>query len=129
MADTGSPTNKLYGKCGALLAAVSQWLALDIGSEAGFTAATNALASECAGSGLTRAAATVTNPTTTVAGDTNQAYKSFSAGATATLTGAGIFSASSAGDMWAYHTYAVPPAVQNGDTLNETLSVQFEIGV
>jgi hypothetical protein len=95
---------------------------------AAYDATTNALTTESTASGVARTAATVTNPTTTVTGDTNQAYKSFSVGATVSLYGCGLFSASSSGDMWQWHRWAAVVNFQSGDTLQETMQLQCKLG-
>lgn len=128
MAEASSPTNKLYAKIGALLAGVGAWIALDKGDMSAFDATTNALASEATESGVARAAATVTNETTTIAGDSCQWYKSFAVGATVGLTGAGVMSASGSGDMWAWHRWPATVNAISGDTINETIKDKAEIG-
>ena len=129
MAEASSPTNKLYGKIGTLLAAVGAWIALDKGDMAAFDATTTALASEATESGVARAAATVSNETITVAGDTCKWTKSFSVGATVALTGAGVMSASGSGDMWAWHRWPATVNAISGDTVVETIQDKSEIGV
>jgi hypothetical protein len=128
MAEGSSPTNKIYAKFANLLAAVNAWIALDKGDMAAFDASTNALASEATESGVARAAATVTQETTTVTGDSVQWYKSFAVNATVALTGAGVFSASGSGDMWAWHRWPATVNAIAGDTINETIKDKQEIG-
>lgn len=134
MAQTQSPTNKLY-------AAVSTWLqagatgdqpnfiALEKGSMATFDATTNAPASEATEAGLTRAAATVTLQTTTTTNDTARSVKTFTCGGTATtVTGFEIMSTSTAGNClgWCYFAAGIPLA--SGDTLACTMDIQSKLG-
>lgn len=128
MAEGSSPTNKLYAKIAGLLAGQNAWIALDKGDMSAFSATTNAPASEATESGVARAAATVSNVTTTVTNDTCRWYKSFSVGATVTLKGALVMSADSNGDCWAWHRWAGDANVQSGDTINETIDCQSKIG-
>ncbi len=128
MAEGTSPTNKLYTKVGGLLAALSLWIALDKGDMAALDETTNAPVSEATESGVARAAATVTNPQTTVIGDTLQAYKSFAVNATVALTGAHVMSAAAVGDDYQWHRWAATANVIAGDTVNETLKIQSKLG-
>ena len=129
MSEGSGPTNKLYAKSGALLVAVPQWIALDTGDMTNMGASNNALVSETSGSGIARTQATVSANTVTVTGDACQAYVSFAANASVSVTGAGLFSASSTGDMWTWHRWAATVGAQAGDTLNETIKNQYELGV
>src|SRR3990167_6726466 len=129
MAERSLSTWKGWAKAAGLLAGQSGWLALDKAAMGGYTAATNALTTEASESGVARASATVSNVTTTQTNDTTRFYKSFSVLATVSITGAGVFSASTAGDMWAFHEWAASVPVVSGDTINETIDLQFEVGV
>jgi hypothetical protein len=128
MAEATGPTNKLYAKVTALLVATPQWIALDSGDMSTFSATNNALVSEAVGSGLARTQATVSSNTIAVTNDACQAYVSFASNATANINGAGLFSASSTGDLWTWHRWAAMVPAQAGDTLNETIKNQSEAG-
>jgi hypothetical protein len=134
MAEASSVTAKLYED-------VAQWLstqgspvapthiALDEGSMDAFTEATNALTSESTKSGLGRAATTKSLVTTTTTNDTAQHLKAFTAGESATITGAGLFNAASTGDMHMWHRYAAGAALQSTDQITETMKIQAKLGV
>ena len=128
MAQTQKPTQKYYVKMAALIEAVNHWIGLDTGSMAAFDETTNALASECGVSGLARAAATMSLQLTNIANDTSRASKVFTAGGAATITGFGVFSAVSSGDMWGWCSFAASQALQTSDQLTCTMDFCFEIG-
>lgn len=88
----------------------------------GTTAATNtqtALITETTDSGLTRAAGTGTNITTTDAYDTFQLLKSFSVTGTVAVTEAAVLNAAADGVMLCRQTFSAINVV-NGDTLQIT---------
>ncbi len=125
MAEGSSGTQKLWVKGASLLAGQGAWVALDKGNMDAFSATTNALATEATETGVARKAATVTNVTTAVTNDTTQWQAVFNVGATVSITGAGVLSASAAGDLWAWHRW---PAVVNaisGDTITQTFKCQM----
>ena len=128
MAERSLSTWKGWAKAAGLLAGASGWTALDKAAMGAYTAATNALTTEATESGVARAASTVSNVTTTQTNDTTRFYKSFAVGATVALTGAGIFSAATAGDMWAFHEWPATVNAVSGDTINETIDMQFLVG-
>ena len=106
--------------------AASAWTHIALGTGTGQGAASTTLATETAASGLARAAATVTSETTTVTDDTIQLTKTFTAGATATITEAGAFNAAAAGDMLMVGDFTTSASVISGDTLTVTLSCQIK---
>jgi hypothetical protein len=99
------------------------YLALGTGTVAA-EAADTALGTETSASGLERAAATVSRVTTTVANDTLQLVKTFTAGATAAITEAGIFNDASAGTLLGRQVFSAVNVV-SGDTLALTYKVSF----
>ena len=106
----------------------SAWTHIALGTGTGAGAASTTLTTETAASGLARAAATVTTVTTTVTGDTIQLTKTFTSGATATITEAGAFNAAAAGDMLMVGDFTVAAALVSGDTLAVTLQCQIKAG-
>jgi len=102
-----------------------KWLALDNSGTAA-TAADTALATEITDSGLGKASATASKVTTTVAGDTAQLLKTFTATATKTVRGVGIFdtAGASAGVMLARTTFS-----DKNMEANDTLQVTYKIKV
>lgn len=127
MAESYSPTNKHYAKLATLMQ-INLWIALDGSSMAALTAASNALAGESAESGWARAAATVSQQTTTVADDTMRALKAFTGASSDTIYGAGLFSAATDGDMYAYHVWADAMPLISGDVVTETFNTQYKLG-
>ena len=76
------------------------WTYMALGTGTGQTASDTTLDNEnTASNGLQRASATASTVTTTVTNDTAQWVKTFTSTATVTITEAGIFNASSGGDM------------------------------
>jgi len=100
-----------------------KWLGLDNSGTAA-AAADTALASEITTAGLSRVSATCSKVTTTVAGDTAQLLKTFTATATKAVRGVGIFDTASAGIMAARTTFTA----KNMET-NDTLQVTYKIKV
>jgi len=96
-----------------------------VGTGSGQNAAATTLATEVAASGLSRAAGTGTRTTTTVANDTAQLVVTFTVSGTVAVTEAGIFNASSAGDMLCYDSSFSTKNVESGDTLEITWTVVF----
>ena len=96
-----------------------------VGTGSGQAASDTTLSSEITDSGLERAAGTGTRVTTTVTNDTAQLVVSFSATGTKAVTEAGIFNASSAGDMLCYDDSFSTKNVESGDTLELTWKVKF----
>ena len=128
MAQVDSPTNKGYAKAAGLMAALSLWIALDEGDMGSNDATTNAAIDECVVSGLARAAATVTNITTTVANDTMQATKTFTSGGDATLTGFLEMSAAADGDCYQWCAFNASQVLESGDQIVCTAKTQYLLG-
>lgn len=98
---------------------------LAVGSDNTAAAATQtALQAEISINGLSRAAATVTQETTTVTDDTLQLYKEFSATGSSTVQEVGIFNDGSAGSMLA-RAVVTSTSVVNGDKLQVTYKIPF----
>lgn len=105
------PTNVGFALVAALVGDVGSpaavtYLALGTGST-GEVAANTALEAETTTAGLARAAATVTRVTTTVANDTLQLLKEWTATGVILLREIGAFNASSNGILLARKTYAL----------------------
>jgi hypothetical protein len=90
------------------------YIAIGTGTTA-YAATQTALVTESVASGLTRAAATVAVATTTATNDTLQCSKTFTSGATATITETGVFNASSGATMMARTVLSTPRALVSGD--------------
>lgn len=103
-----------------------EWTHIALGTGTGQNAGDTTLDTETSASGLARAAATMSTVTTTVTDDTIQAYKVFTAGATATVAEAGVFNASSSGDMLMVGDLSPVAAMVSGDTLTITLKCQIK---
>jgi hypothetical protein len=101
------------------------WIALGTGTTAFAKTQTNFTATESAASGLARAAATVTQQTTTAANDTLQAVKTFTSGATATISEVGLFDAASSGTMYSRTVLSPTKSVTTGDTLSVTIKLIY----
>lgn len=99
------------------------FLALGTGTTAA-AATDTTLVTESSASGLARAAATVTRVTTTVANDTLQLVKTFTAGASAAITEAGIFNDATTGTLLGRQVFSAVN-VASGDTLAITYKVSF----
>lgn len=133
MAERGVVTNKLFvAKALAMQAGTGfdrpLYVALDKATMGSLTAASNALGTEATESGVARAASTLSVVTTVVTGDTCRCYKSFSCLATVGIYGAGVFNAASTGNMLAFHEWSGLVSLVSGDTVNETVDLQDEIG-
>jgi len=102
------------------------YLALGSGSTA-FAVTQTALVTEITGNGLARTATSVaiTQETTTVTDDTTQFVKTWTASGTETVREAGIFNASSGGDMAARKVLDTAQALVSGNTFTWTHSVIF----
>jgi len=87
------------------------------------TATDTILETEVTNIGLTRAAGTGTNVTTTVAYDTFQLVHSFSPTASAAVTESGVLNLSSAGILLCRQTFSAIN-VTNGDTLTITWKIK-----
>tara|TARA_Y100000310_G_scaffold257313_1_gene265348 strand:+ start:331 stop:804 length:474 start_codon:yes stop_codon:yes gene_type:complete len=98
-----------------------KWLALGDTSTAAAATNTASALSEITSGGLGRAAATPTQVTTTLSSDTAQAVKTFSATATKTVRGVGLFDTSTAsgGTMASRVTFS-DKNMESGDTLQIT---------
>ena len=97
-----------------------------IGVGTGTTAATatdTALETEITDTGLTRAAGTGTNVTTTVAYDTFQLVKTFSPSGSKAVTESGVLNAATTGILLCHQTFSAIN-VTNGDTLTITWKVK-----
>ena len=135
MAQVQSPTNALYAAISNHLTNQTTpdtmaYIALDTGNMGSLNAASNAPVSECSGSGLTRAASTMSVGTVTVTGDKAVAAKTFTAGADAAITGHWVMSASSSGNalMWVAYAATINLQGATGDTLATTSSIQSKLG-
>ena len=129
MAEGSSGTQKLWAKAAGLMAAQTAFIALDKGNMDTMAATSNSLVNEATEAGMARTAATVTNVTTTVANDTVQWQAVFTMGAIVALSGAGVLSASSGGDLWAWHRWAGVVTTNVGDTLTQTFKCKQTAGV
>jgi len=118
------------GITNAALAAITTALgttfytAVGTGSTA-FAKTDTTLGTEVAASGLSRAAATVTQQTTTASDDTLQAVKAFSVSGTVTVAEVGLFDNSSGGTMYSRTVLTSSRAVVSGDTLTVTIKIIF----
>lgn len=133
MAQVQSTTNNLYVACARAIAGEETFnkfshIGLDKANMGSYSESTNALTTIATESGLGITAATVTIVTTTVTNDTVQAYKAFTAGASATVTGFGLFPASSNENMLFWCAFNAPQPLENGDQVNCTGKVQFKKG-
>jgi hypothetical protein len=136
MAEGSSPTNKLYVSLALALQAGAGfdrplWMAFDSTDMLAYSAATNALTGELSTGGIARGTTTVTLSlaTTAIAADTCTAYLSCTPTGSAPIYGAGLFSASTAGNLLAWHRWAGLVTVASTDTIQETINIQEEIGV
>jgi FtsP/CotA-like multicopper oxidase with cupredoxin domain len=100
------------------------WIALGTGTTA-FAKTQTTLITESAASGLARAAATVTQQTTTAANDTLQGTKTFTSAATATISEVGLFDAASVGNMYSRTVLSPTKSVTTGDTLTVTIKLIY----
>ena len=135
MAERSSPTNKLYVSLALALEAGAGfdrplYMAFDTADMSAYTAATNALTGESSTGGIGRATTSVTLSlaTTTIAADTCQVYLSASPTGAAALTGCGVFSANTNGNLLAFHQWPATVNATSTDTIQETLKIQEEIG-
>ena len=136
MAEGSSPTNKLYTAVATWLQAGAGgerplYMAFDTADMSGYSAATNALTGESSTGGISRATTspTLTLATTAVAADTCQIYLSATPTGAAALTGAGVFSANTSGNLLAWHRWAATVNAASTDTIQETIKIQAEVGV
>ena len=95
-----------------------------LGSGTGQAVTDTTLATEIAASGGERAAGTGTQTTTTVTNDTSQLVVTYSFTGALAITEAGIFNASSSGDMLCYQDFSVIN-VTSGDSLEVTWKIAF----
>ena len=105
------------------------WTYMALGEGTGQTAADTTLDDENTDSnGLQRTATGVTASvvTTTVTNDTAQWVKTFTSTATMTITEAGIFNASSGGDMLVVGDLSPTAPMVSTDTLTLTIKCQFK---
>lgn len=100
------------------------WIAVGTGTTA-FAATDTTLGTEVAASGLSRAASTTTQATTTVANDTLQHTKTFTASGTVAVSEAGVFDAASSGNMYGRTALSAVRNVVSGDTLSVTYKTIF----
>ena len=136
MAEGSSPTNRLYASLALALQAGAGfdrplWMGFDSSDMLAYTAATNALTAEMSTGGLARGTTTVvlTLATTTVAADSCKCYASTSPTTAAAIYGAGMFSASTVGNLLAWHRWAAVVNATSTDTIQETITIQEEVGV
>ena len=103
------------------------WTYMALGTGTGQTASATTLDNEnTASNGLQRASATASTVTTTVTNDTAQWVKTFTSTATVTITEAGIFNASSGGDMLVVGDLSPTAPMVSTDTLTLTIKCQFK---
>ena len=103
------------------------WTYMALGPGTGQTARDTTLDNEnTASNGLQRASATASTVTTTVTNDTAQWVKTFTSTATVTITEAGIFNASSGGDMLVVGDLSPTAPMVSTDTLTLTIKCQFK---
>lgn len=102
--------------------AAATYIAVGTGTNAA-NASDTTLQTETSGSGLTRAAATVSLVTTTVTNDTAQMLKSFTVTGTVAVTESGVLNASSVGTLLCRQVFSAINVV-NGDTLQITWKIQ-----
>lgn len=129
MAERTVLTNLFFGNTGRLLAGSAgtayAYLATDAASMSGLTAASTALASECAANGFSRIAGTVTAETTSVTNDTFKITYQFTCSTAAqTIYGAGVFVGASGATLGVFHEWAAQVAFEVGDKVTETIQVQ-----
>ena len=106
--------------------AADEWTHIALATNKGRIASSTTLDAETVASGLARAAATMSTVTTTVTDDTIQAYKVFTAGATVLVKEAGVFNASSGGDMLMVGALAPEASMVSGDTLTITMKCKIQ---
>lgn len=100
------------------------YLAVGTGTTAE-SAAHTALVTETTGSGLARAAATVSQTTTTQTNDTLQLTKTWTVSGSVTIAEAASFNASSAGTMGARTLLSSTRSVVSGDSYTYTQKIAF----
>jgi len=100
------------------------YLELGDGSTA-FAVGQTALVSAITGNGLARAAATVSRTTTNVTNDTLRLTKTWTATGSETIREAGVFNASSSGDMLARTVLDTARALSNGSSYTYTYDTIF----
>lgn len=131
MAERTSPLNLLYldvvkylTQLGTPGNAAFGYIAFDEAAMNGLTEASTGLTTESTKSGFARALGTLSREQTTIASDTFQTTKQFTAGVAATLYGAACFNASSNGLMAIFHEWAASVAFASGDKVTQTLKCQ-----
>lgn len=98
-----------------------------LGTGTGQGASSTTLSAEITDSGLARTVATtVSTVTTTVTDDTLNLSEVFTATGTKTVAEAGVFNASSSGDMLMVGDLSPNAPMVSGDTLTITLKCQFK---
>ncbi len=102
------------------------WLEVGTGTTA-YGRTQTALVTPVTDSGLARAAATVTRQTTTVANDTLQGTKTWTASGSKTIGEVGWFDAASTGNMYARSALSATRALTSGDTYSVTFKLIFAI--
>jgi len=103
---------------------IFKWIGLGSSSTTA-TAANTDLITAITAAGLTRAACTVTQATTTTAGDTAQLVHTFTATASQAVREAGIFSTATSGGVMACRQTFTAKNMENGETLAVTYRVKF----
>ena len=136
MSQVDKTTNRLYAACAKAIKGDAHdafvAIALDEGSMAGFTEATDGLATESTISGLGRAAGTVTLATVAAANDQVCINIEMAAGAGATINGFGVFNgtvAEAATGLMQFCAFAASQVLAVDDKLNNTAKCQFKLGV
>uniref|UniRef100_A0A6M3L3I8 Uncharacterized protein n=1 Tax=viral metagenome TaxID=1070528 RepID=A0A6M3L3I8_9ZZZZ len=125
------PCNTGFSEAAKLLVgeAADKFQYVAVGKGTAQAAANTTLNSECTESGLTRVAAdSAITKQTTVANDTVQFIKTFTAGANATVTEAGAFNNATinAGDMLMVGDLSPTAPMVTADTLKVTLECQIK---
>jgi hypothetical protein len=128
MAQVNSTCNELYKITASLLNANAMFITCDAGDMSGFTAATNAPATEIVTNGFGRQAGTRSVLQTVVANDTMQIFYLYTANANQNVNGHEVMSANASGNMYGYCKYNALQPCQTNDTLNAIMQFQSEVG-
>ena len=131
MAQTQSPTTEGYTEASKLLAggtatAFKSMILLKTSCTADATQ-TYAGVTKCDESGCTIADATISNETTTVTDDTVRATHEFTAGASATVKGAGVCNDDN-DVLFAIVCFNADVSMESGDKLTPTIDTQVKVG-
>jgi hypothetical protein len=125
MGITNAALNEISGLVGGVGSKTAfGYIALDSDATV-FSAAQTALVAEISGSGATRAAATVSQQTTTQTNDTVRFVKAFSITGNVTVNAIGVFNQSSSGTMLNRDVLGASRSFVNGDSYTVTVNVKF----